>query len=186
MGASCNAGSPAGARRRSSTRSSTPGTLRAMQAALEDVAVEDSVGRYIVSLTSATREHPSVLVGASPRGSLALLLLARAGRGARRPGLRGAGGRQGRRGARAGSSDHAAPGDVAAPGRLGQRGGQQVLHEVPAPASAAMPQYTASHHTASHPPAPYSESQYSASQYSAGDGSGVGEAGPVVPPARRA
>ncbi|TDC72213.1 MoxR family ATPase [Micromonospora sp. KC606] len=53
------------------------GTLRAMQAALEDVVVEDSVGRYIVDLTAATREHPSVLVGASPRGSLALLLLAR-------------------------------------------------------------------------------------------------------------
>ncbi|MCX4474322.1 MoxR family ATPase [Micromonospora sp. NBC_01655] len=53
-------------------------TLRAMQAALEDVVVEDSIGRYIVQLTSATREHPSVLVGASPRGSLALLLLARA------------------------------------------------------------------------------------------------------------
>ncbi|MCG5437904.1 AAA family ATPase, partial [Micromonospora foliorum] len=52
-------------------------TLRAMQAALEDVVVEDSIGRYIVSLTAATREHPSVLVGASPRGSLALLLLAR-------------------------------------------------------------------------------------------------------------
>ncbi|MCW3838718.1 MoxR family ATPase [Micromonospora yasonensis] len=53
------------------------GTLRAMQAALEDVVVEDSIGRYIVALTAATREHPSVLVGASPRGSLALLLLAR-------------------------------------------------------------------------------------------------------------
>ncbi|MEU4569305.1 MoxR family ATPase [Micromonospora sp. NPDC023956] len=53
-------------------------TLRSMQAALEDVAVEDSVGRYIVELAAATRDHPSVLVGASPRGSLALLLLARA------------------------------------------------------------------------------------------------------------
>ncbi|WP_326551484.1 AAA family ATPase [Micromonospora sp. NBC_01813] len=52
--------------------------LRAMQGALENVVVEDSIGRYIVSLTQATREHPSVLVGASPRGSLALLLLARA------------------------------------------------------------------------------------------------------------
>jgi len=49
-----------------------------MQAALEDVAVEESVGRYIVALTGATREHPQVLVGASPRGSLALMLLARA------------------------------------------------------------------------------------------------------------
>ncbi|SCL35699.1 MoxR-like ATPase [Micromonospora pallida] len=53
-------------------------TLRAMQAALENVAVEDSVGRYMVELAAATRDHPSVLVGASPRGSLALLLLARA------------------------------------------------------------------------------------------------------------
>ncbi|MGW0433000.1 AAA family ATPase [Micromonospora sp. NPDC003197] len=53
-------------------------TLRAMQAALENVVVEDSIGRYIVALTAATREHASVLVGASPRGSLALLLLSRA------------------------------------------------------------------------------------------------------------
>jgi MoxR-like ATPase len=53
-------------------------TLRAMQHALEDVVVEDSVGRYIVALTTATREHPQVLVGASPRGSLAMLLLSRA------------------------------------------------------------------------------------------------------------
>jgi MoxR-like ATPase len=53
-------------------------TLQAMQAALESVAVEDSIGRYIVALTSATREHASALVGSSPRGSLALLLLARA------------------------------------------------------------------------------------------------------------
>ncbi len=53
-------------------------TLLAMQAALEDVTVEDSIGRYIVDLTAATREHAQVLVGASPRGSLALLLLSRA------------------------------------------------------------------------------------------------------------
>ncbi|GAA3297398.1 MULTISPECIES: AAA family ATPase [Dactylosporangium] len=53
-------------------------TLLAMQGALEDVMVEDSIGRYIVALTAATRVHPHVLVGASPRGSLALLLLARA------------------------------------------------------------------------------------------------------------
>ena len=53
-------------------------TLQSMQAALESITVEDSIGRYIVALTAATREHPSVLVGSSPRGSLALLLLARA------------------------------------------------------------------------------------------------------------
>ncbi|MBT8227950.1 MAG: MoxR family ATPase [Dactylosporangium sp.] len=54
------------------------GTLLAMQAALETITVEDSIGQYIVALVAATREHPQVLVGASPRGSLALLLLARA------------------------------------------------------------------------------------------------------------
>jgi MoxR-like ATPase len=53
-------------------------TLLAMQASLEDVTVEDSIGRYMVSLTGATREHGHVLVGASPRGSLALMLLSRA------------------------------------------------------------------------------------------------------------
>jgi MoxR-like ATPase len=53
-------------------------TLLAMQNALEDVMLEDSIGRYIVALTAATRVHPHVLVGASPRGSLALLLLSRA------------------------------------------------------------------------------------------------------------
>jgi MoxR-like ATPase len=55
-----------------------PATLLEMQAVLEDVTVEDSVGRYMVALAAATRAHPQVLVGASPRGSLALLLLARA------------------------------------------------------------------------------------------------------------
>ena len=53
-------------------------TLLAMQAAMEDVGVENSVGGYIVALTAATRSHPNVLVGASPRGALALLLLSRA------------------------------------------------------------------------------------------------------------
>jgi len=53
-------------------------TLLQMQAALETVEVEDSIGHYIVALTAATRSHPSVLVGSSPRGSLALMLLARA------------------------------------------------------------------------------------------------------------
>jgi MoxR-like ATPase len=52
--------------------------LLAVNAALEDVMVEDSVGHYMVELTTATRQHPQVLVGASPRGTLALLLLSRA------------------------------------------------------------------------------------------------------------
>jgi MoxR-like ATPase len=53
-------------------------TLRRAQAAMENVAVEDSVCGYIVDLVTATREHRNVQVGASPRGSLALLLTARA------------------------------------------------------------------------------------------------------------
>jgi MoxR-like ATPase len=53
-------------------------TLLALQGALEDVVVEDSIGHYIVALAAGTRAHPQVLVGASPRGSLALLLLSRA------------------------------------------------------------------------------------------------------------
>jgi MoxR-like ATPase len=52
--------------------------LRAMQAAVETVAVEESVGRYCVALAAATREHPHVLMGSSPRGALALMLSARA------------------------------------------------------------------------------------------------------------
>jgi MoxR-like ATPase len=53
-------------------------TLLAMQQALEDVHVSPSVGFYIVDIVRATRESRSVQVGASPRGSLALLKLARA------------------------------------------------------------------------------------------------------------
>jgi MoxR-like ATPase len=53
-------------------------TLMEMQRAIEEVTVEDSVGRYMVELATATREHAHVLVGASPRGSLALMLMARA------------------------------------------------------------------------------------------------------------
>jgi MoxR-like ATPase len=43
----------------------------------EDVHVSEAVGRYIVSLVTATRSSPRVQVGASPRGSLAVLKLAR-------------------------------------------------------------------------------------------------------------
>jgi MoxR-like ATPase len=52
-------------------------TLLEMQASVERVHVSESVGRYIVELVAGTRESPSTAVGASPRGSLALLKLAR-------------------------------------------------------------------------------------------------------------
>ena len=52
-------------------------TLLAMQRSIEDVHVAESVRRYCVDVVSATRSSQSVAVGASPRGSLALLKLAR-------------------------------------------------------------------------------------------------------------
>ena len=52
-------------------------TLLAMQAAIEDVHVADSVRGYCVDVVAATRASQSAAVGASPRGSLALLKLAR-------------------------------------------------------------------------------------------------------------
>jgi MoxR-like ATPase len=52
-------------------------TLLAMQLAVEDVHVGESLGRYIVDLVAATRANPRLQVGASPRGSLALLKLSR-------------------------------------------------------------------------------------------------------------
>ena len=50
----------------------------AMQRAIEDVHVSEAIGRYMVALVGATRGRPSVEIGASPRGSLALTLLSRA------------------------------------------------------------------------------------------------------------
>src|SRR5699024_7186022 len=52
--------------------------LLAVQGAVEDVHVEDSVGHYAVELVAATRVHQHSLVGASPRGTLALITCARA------------------------------------------------------------------------------------------------------------
>ncbi len=51
--------------------------LIAMQRAIEEVHVSESIGRYIVALVGATRQSASVQVGASPRGTLALMKLCR-------------------------------------------------------------------------------------------------------------
>ena len=53
-------------------------TLLAMQRALEQVHVSPSIEGYIVDLVTATRTSPRLAVGASPRGTLAVLKLARA------------------------------------------------------------------------------------------------------------
>jgi MoxR-like ATPase len=52
-------------------------TLLGMQGAVERIHVAESVQEYCVELVVATRASPSSAVGASPRGSLALLKLAR-------------------------------------------------------------------------------------------------------------
>jgi MoxR-like ATPase len=51
--------------------------LLAMQRAVEQVHVDRSVGLYMVDLVAATRSASGIQVGASPRGSLALLKLSR-------------------------------------------------------------------------------------------------------------
>jgi MoxR-like ATPase len=52
--------------------------LLEMQLALEDVYVSEAIEGYIVDLVQATRADGRVAIGASPRGALALLKLARA------------------------------------------------------------------------------------------------------------
>ena len=53
-------------------------TLSRMQAGVEQVHVAESIARYVVALVAATRSSTRLQVGASPRGSLALLKLSRA------------------------------------------------------------------------------------------------------------
>jgi MoxR-like ATPase len=53
-------------------------TLVAMQRALEQVHVSAAIKGYIVDIVAATRASRQLAVGASPRGSLALLKLSRA------------------------------------------------------------------------------------------------------------
>jgi len=56
----------------------TPDEVRALQAVIEDVHVDPAVEGYMVDIVLGTRAHSQVEVGASPRGSLALLKVARA------------------------------------------------------------------------------------------------------------
>jgi MoxR-like ATPase len=54
-----------------------PASFLAMREAVEEVHVDPDLARYIVELGVASRGYPKVVVGSSPRGSLALLKLAR-------------------------------------------------------------------------------------------------------------
>jgi MoxR-like ATPase len=52
--------------------------VRAAVAAARAVFVEESVGRYVVTLLRHTRESPQLALGASPRAGIALLRMAKA------------------------------------------------------------------------------------------------------------
>ena len=53
-------------------------TLAGMQAGLQQVVVGDELLDYVTDIVGRTRVHRSVLLGASPRGSIALAGAARA------------------------------------------------------------------------------------------------------------
>ena len=53
-------------------------TVLAMQEGVEEVHVDEAMEEYVVEIVEATREHSDVELGASPRGSLALLKLSKA------------------------------------------------------------------------------------------------------------
>jgi MoxR-like ATPase len=52
--------------------------LLAMRESVEQVTVHEDVLRYVVSLAAASRQHPQIAVGASPRAELDIVQLARA------------------------------------------------------------------------------------------------------------
>ncbi|MYW62789.1 AAA domain-containing protein [Streptomyces sp. SID8379] len=55
-----------------------PAEVVAWRAAVERVEIDDDLLAYAVALVNATRDHPQISIGASPRGGLALIQLARA------------------------------------------------------------------------------------------------------------
>lgn len=56
----------------------TPAQVIEMQKAVENVHVDAVVAKYIVEIVSQTRAHPDVEIGSSPRGSIAIMKLAKA------------------------------------------------------------------------------------------------------------
>jgi len=55
-----------------------PARILEMQQVVEGMHVHDVIEQYIVDIITATRQHPQVEVGSSPRGSLALMRLSAA------------------------------------------------------------------------------------------------------------
>lgn len=56
----------------------TVGRLTELRKQAEELHVEDNIHEYIVNLTEATRKDPRIALGVSPRGSIALLKMAKA------------------------------------------------------------------------------------------------------------
>ena len=56
----------------------TDADVEMLQTAVKDIYVDDLIKEYIASLVEATRNHPSIFLGASPRASLALFRTAQA------------------------------------------------------------------------------------------------------------
>jgi MoxR-like ATPase len=56
----------------------SPADVAALQAEARRVRVDRALGRYVVALAEATRRHPQVRLGCSPRGSLMLFRSAQA------------------------------------------------------------------------------------------------------------
>lgn len=56
----------------------SPDDIVRMQAACEKIHIDDAVMQYIAKIIVNTRKHPSVHVGSSPRGTLALIKAGRA------------------------------------------------------------------------------------------------------------
>ncbi|EWG08840.1 AAA family ATPase [Cytobacillus firmus] len=52
--------------------------LRSLQTEIKEVHVDQTIKRYIVEIAGGTRNHSSVYLGASPRGSIALMKAAQA------------------------------------------------------------------------------------------------------------
>jgi len=55
----------------------TPEILTKLRASLEEILVKEELSEYIVDIVRQTRRHPSVLVGAGPRATQALILAGR-------------------------------------------------------------------------------------------------------------
>ena len=55
----------------------TPEILAKLRESLEDILVKEELSAYIVDIVRLTREHSSVMVGAGPRATQALILAAR-------------------------------------------------------------------------------------------------------------